>query len=89
MNLSQVPIFEPPWLFLIFPLMWLAICALLSVIGVPELLFQMLSLNTSIFRTLEVFAAGSVLYFLLTYPIAAFAEHVYRRQLVAHSLQRV
>jgi polar amino acid transport system permease protein len=63
--------------------------ALLSVIGVPELLFQMLSLNTSIFRTLEVFAAGSVLYFLLTYPIAAFAEHVYRRQLVAHSLQRV
>lgn len=62
--------------------------ALLSVIGTPELLFQMLALNTSTFRTLEVFAVGSGLYFLITYPVAVAVEHVYRRQLLVHGLER-
>ncbi|MBV9246144.1 MAG: amino acid ABC transporter permease [Methylobacteriaceae bacterium] len=63
--------------------------ALLSVIGTPELTFQMLSLNTTTFRSLEIFAVGSALYFALNYPIALAAEYVYRRKRVDFGLQRI
>jgi polar amino acid transport system permease protein len=55
--------------------------ALLSVIGVPELMFQMLALNTTTFRSLEIFTVGSGIYFLLTYPIALGMNYLYRRRL--------
>jgi polar amino acid transport system permease protein len=57
--------------------------ALLSVIGVPELMFQMLALNTTTFRSLEIFTVGSGIYFLLTYPIAIGMNALYRRQIAS------
>jgi polar amino acid transport system permease protein len=54
--------------------------SLLSVIGVPELMFQMLALNTTIFRSLEIFTVGSGVYFALTYPIAIGMNALYRRR---------
>jgi polar amino acid transport system permease protein len=55
--------------------------ALLSVIGVPELMFQMLGVNTTTFRTIETFSVGAALYFVVTYPIALGVNWLYRRQL--------
>jgi polar amino acid transport system permease protein len=55
--------------------------ALLSVIGVPELMFQMLGLNTTTLRTLETFTVGAGLYFVVTYPLALGVNWLYRRQL--------
>jgi polar amino acid transport system permease protein len=57
--------------------------ALLSVIGVPELMFQMLALNTTTFRSLEIFTVGSGIYFLLTYPIAIGMNALYRRRIAS------
>jgi polar amino acid transport system permease protein len=55
--------------------------ALLSVIGVPELMFQMMGVNTTTFRTIETFSVGAALYFVVTYPIALGVNWLYRRQL--------
>jgi len=55
--------------------------SLLSVIGVPELMFQMLALNTTTFRSLEIFTIGAGIYFVLTYPIAVAMNLVYRKRL--------
>jgi polar amino acid transport system permease protein len=57
--------------------------SLLSVIGVPELMFQMLALNTTTFRALEIFTLGAGIYFVLTYPISLAMGFFYRRQLQA------
>lgn len=57
--------------------------ALLSVIGVPELMFQMLALNTTTFRSLEIFTIGSGIYFLLTYPIAIGMNALYRHRIAS------
>jgi polar amino acid transport system permease protein len=54
--------------------------ALLSVIGVPELMFEMLGINTTVFRSLETFTTGAGLYFLLTYPLALLVNDLYRRR---------
>ncbi len=56
--------------------------ALLSVIGVPELMFQMMALNTTTFRSLEIFTVGSGIYFLLTYPIAIGMNTFYQRRIM-------
>ncbi len=55
--------------------------ALLSVIGVPELMFQVMGVNTTTFRTIETFTIGAALYFLLTYPLALAVNRLYRRRL--------
>lgn len=55
--------------------------SLLSVIGVPDLMFQMLALNTTTFRSLEIFTLGAGIYFILTYPIALLLDLVYRNRL--------
>ena len=57
--------------------------SLLSVIGVPELMFQMMALNTTTFRSLEIFTVGSGIYFLLTYPIAIGLNALYQRRIAA------
>lgn len=57
--------------------------SLLSVIGVPELMFQMMALNTTTFRSLEIFTVGSGIYFLLTYPIAIGLNVLYQRRIAA------
>jgi polar amino acid transport system permease protein len=59
--------------------------SLLSVIGVPELMFQMLALNTTTFRSLEIFTVGSGIYFALTYPIAIGMNALYSRRVAAAS----
>ncbi len=55
--------------------------ALLSVIGVPELMFQILGVTTTTFRTLETFTVGAGMYFLVTYPLALLVNRLYRRRL--------
>src|SRR5207247_3510391 len=54
--------------------------SLLAAIGIPELMFQMMGMNTNTFRSLEIYTTASALYFLMTYPLAVFVNHLYRRR---------
>lgn len=53
--------------------------SLVSVIAVPDLMYQGRILSTNLFRPMEILTAVAVIYFILTYPQARFVDYLYRR----------
>lgn len=57
--------------------------SLLSVIAVPELLYQSQVLATNTFRPLEIYTGLAVLYFCITYPLSLATSAIERRFRIA------
>ena len=53
--------------------------ALVSLIAVPELMYQGRAIATTTFRAVEVLTAVAVIYFVVVYPQARLVNHVYAR----------
>lgn len=53
--------------------------SLVSVIAVPDLMYQGRMLSTNLFRPMEILTAVAVIYFIMTYPQARFVDYLYRR----------
>lgn len=53
--------------------------SLVSVIAVPDLMYQARILSTNLFRPMEILTAVAVIYFILTYPQARIVDYLYRR----------
>jgi polar amino acid transport system permease protein len=61
---------------------WVALfkdTAILSAIGVVELMFRAREIATDTFRPLEIFSVVALVYFLITYPQSLGVNYVYRR----------
>jgi polar amino acid transport system permease protein len=52
---------------------------LISTIAVADLVYQGSVITAATYRPLEVYTAVAVLYFIVLFPITAFAEHVEKR----------
>ena len=62
--------------------MWVGLfkdTAILSAIGVIELMFRAREIATDTYRPLEIFTVVAVLYFVLTYPQSLAVNALYRR----------
>ena len=55
---------------------------MLSVIIVPELMYQARILAVKTYRPLEIYTVIALLYFVITWPQARFADWIYERMRV-------
>lgn len=55
--------------------------SLVSVIAVPDLMYQGRILSTNLYRPMEILTAVAVIYFILTFPQARIVDYLYRKYL--------
>ncbi|MFN8453468.1 MAG: amino acid ABC transporter permease [Anaerolineae bacterium] len=59
--------------------------ALVSVIGIQDLMNAAQNLTAQTFRPLEVLTTVAIIYFLLTYPIAWISDYFHKRNVLSHA----